>query len=104
MISQNQIETAIAKEFSEYLKHVLTDKQMKNIIEMNKGENHMSVCHSHHFCDADFHMGEAYRHIMESNTDFRSTIDNGDIEDEIWNNAWGIAFMNDFFIQGKSDE
>jgi len=90
--SRIELEVKIAKEFSKLLTKFLSKKNMIHIIELNKVEKHMGVCHSHDFCDSNMFMDQAFQNIHFCQTSFV------DRDNEIWSNAWEIARNNHFYI------
>jgi len=85
---------ALAREFSRNLKSVLSSEEMKDVVQKNKAEVTVGICHSHDYCDANMVLHNVFvKHGM-------------DIADEggrerwgvAWDAAWDLAKSNDFWV------
>ena len=64
----------LAHEFSEGLRRYLSPAQMREVVERNRLEMTLGVCHSHDFCDANMVLYEAFlRHGLDPLSDECST-------------------------------
>lgn len=79
----------LAKEFSAMVVASHSPVELSDIIQKNRREPDLQVCHSHDYCDANMLMLAVFE-------------DHGlDVEDEqnhvLWCEAWGIARKEEFF-------
>jgi len=83
---------AISREFGSRIQAALTRGEFRRLIELNKAEPDVLVCHSHDFVDANVYMHEAYTTVMNREPD----LENQQALDLI-NRAWDLAMAADFY-------
>lgn len=77
----------LAFEFSEELRRELSPENFTETVRRNAEETDDRICHSHDFCDANMAMAAAFETV--TGREYRPL--DGDADDELWQEAWGLA-------------
>ena len=88
---------ALAHEFSEALRSVLSPREMKTVIRRNRKQHCPNICHSHDFCDTNIVLHQVFlRHGMDA-------ADEGGLDrwGDLWDATWNLAKFNEFRIDQK---
>lgn len=77
----------LANEFSQTLRSLLPERDVRRIAARNAGEREPGICHSHDFCDANIVLHEVFlSHGMD-------VADEGGLDRwaELWDSSWNLA-------------
>jgi hypothetical protein len=82
----------LALEFSQGLHAYLTPVQMSEVVERNRNEEDISVCHSHDFCDANVVLYDVFKRYGMDVATHRGLSKWADL----WANVWALARAREF--------
>jgi len=103
--NKHKLTQQLAKEFSRILRRDLSAEEMKAIVAENKKTDD-DTCATHDYLDANMSMDEAFTNIMGRqfvffDDDKPETEKQNEEDAAIFNAAWNLAKMNDFYPNEK---
>ena len=90
--SQSQV-IEVAKEFGKIMCEYLTADEMSELNQINK-EIRSDFCESHEYLDSNMVMDAAIKKYYKN---FASSSLNNSFFNTLWNDAWSLAKLNDFY-------
>lgn len=84
----------LALEFSQGLHARLTPEQISEVIERNRNEEDISVCHSHDFCDANMVLYKVFKKYGMDVATQRGLQKWADL----WASVWALARAREFRV------
>lgn len=90
----NTLVQDVSVAFSDKMKEVLTDENMREIIKRNDEESIPEICHSHDFCDPNMLMTDAIRETVKD----WGWMPGSDLMN-LHNRAWKLAKLKKFYTE-----
>lgn len=89
----NRVER-LAREFARRLREEIGEVGMVEVVSRNKAEQNPAICHSHDLVDSNQTMLDAWEVVAGS----VPRIPLKGVEAQVWDDAWGMAKYNDFWV------